>query len=240
MIKIKIFIYFIMIIKGTKVDYDYLNIYDGDSVDAPLIAHFTWSNNDFNRHFNGKVFNSKGNKILLRFHSSTKPTPTINAKTQENIEQQQMHGFNLTYQIKGLCIEDQQSCNSIYELNCYSPNQTCNDVWDCHNGADERGCGPCKPDQFRCRNHIFCYRLEDRCDGDHQCIDKSDELNCDPWLCNSNNGTFLCNNGKCVYEQWVCDGTNDCDDGSDEINCPTPFTRRVITTAVLGGILFNF
>lgn len=108
-------------------------------------------------------------------------------------------------------------------------------MWDCHNGADERGCGPCKPKEFRCQNDIFCYRFEDRCDGDHQCIDKSDELNCNAWFCNSNNGTFLCDNGQCVYEQWVCDGTNDCIDGSDERNCPTPFTRRVITTAVLGG-----
>ena len=212
----------------TLSDYDYVNIYDGPSLNSPLIAHLTAAHNDFSRSFNGRVFNSRSNQVLIRFHSAS----LEGARTHSSLA-----GFNLTYQIKGLCIEDQLSCGSIYELNCFSPNQTCNDVWDCQNGADERGCGPCKPDQFRCRNHIFCYRLEDRCDGDHQCIDKSDELNCDAWFCNSANGTFLCSNGRCVYEQWVCDGTNDCEDGSDELNCPTPFTRRVITTAVLGGTL---
>lgn len=223
-------------------DYDYLSIYDGPTPDSPLIARFTESFNDFNKNFNGKVFNSKSNRILIVFHSQSSKyqnrlisNKKINSKP---LSQPALMGFNLTYQIKGLCIEDQVSCNSLYELNCYSPNQTCNDVWDCHNGADERGCGSCKPDQFLCRNHIFCYRLEDRCDGYNQCIDKSDELNCDKWFCNSDNGTFLCSNGRCVYEQWVCDGTNDCDDGSDEMNCPTSFTsRRVITTAVLGGTL---
>ena len=206
-------------------------------MDSPLLAHLTAAFNDFNHNFNGKIFNSKSNHLLVKFHSAAGRTgESPHLKRRSVLEPTGVLGFNFTYQIKGLCIEDQLSCNSIYELNCYAPNQTCNDVWDCHNGADERGCGPCKPDQFRCKNHIFCYRLEDRCDGDHQCIDKSDELNCDPWFCNSNNGTFLCNNGRCVYEQWVCDNTNDCDDGSDEINCPTPFTRRVITTAVLGGM----
>ena len=228
---------------GRTIDYDYLSIYDGPSMDSPIITHLTAGHNDFNRNFNGRVFNSKSNHLLIVFHSAknNQPASITNKKLKlDNViteQQQPLMGFNLTYQIKGLCIEDQMPCNSLYELNCYSKNQTCNDVWDCHNGADERGCGPCKPDQFRCRNHIFCYRLEDRCDGDHQCIDKSDELNCDPWFCNSDNGTFLCNNGRCVYEQWVCDGANDCDDGSDEANCPTPFTRRVITTAVLGGTL---
>ena len=147
-------------------------------------------------------------------------------------------GFNFTYQIKGLCIEDQRACNSLYELNCFSSSQVCNDVWDCQNGADERGCEPCAPDKFKCRNHIFCFRADERCDGDHHCTDKSDELNCDRWQCNAANGTFLCANGRCIYEQWQCDGTVDCEDGSDELNCASAFsTRRVITTAVLGGTL---
>lgn len=218
------------------VDFDYVIIYDGPSENDPILAHFTSNQNDFNKFFNGRTFNSKSNQLFIVFHSSLRSLkqnsfPQLNSKPQ-------LMGFNFTYQIKGYCIEDQLPCNSLYELNCYSPNQTCNDVWDCHNGADERGCGPCKSDQYRCHNHIFCYRLEDRCDGDNQCIDKSDEYNCDKWFCNSNNGTFLCKNGRCVYEQWVCDGTNDCEDGSDEQNCPSTFTsRRVITTAVLGGTL---
>jgi hypothetical protein len=224
------------------VDYDSLSIYDGPTADSPLIARFTESANDFSKNFNGRVFNSKSSRILIVFHSqSSKYQNGLISSQNSNSNSPPpppLMGFNLTYQIKGLCIEDQVSCNSAYELNCYSPNQTCNDAWDCHNGADERGCGSCKPDQFLCRNRIFCYRLEDRCDGYNQCIDKSDELGCDKWFCNADNGTFLCSNGRCVYEQWVCDGTNDCDDGSDEMNCPTSFTsRRVITTAVLGGTL---
>lgn len=209
-----------------------MNIYDGDSIESPLIAHLTSAFNDFNKNFNGRVFNSKSNHLLIRFHTAgLKKQPTKKTISEKSIHQ----GFNLTYQIKGLCIENQLSCNSIYELNCYSPNQTCNDVWDCHNGADERGCGACKPDQFRCRNHMFCYSLENRCDGNQLCTDKSDDLNCNSWFCNSNNGTFLCDNGQCVYEKYVCDGQSDCSDDSDEKNCPTPLTRRVITTAVLGG-----
>jgi hypothetical protein len=211
-------------------DFDYLTIYDGPSTNSPILARFSQSHNDFNKNFNSRVINSNTNRVLIVFHTQSSKYQQM-IKTNKQVKQideapNQFMGFNFTYQIKGFCIEDQLSCNSLQELNCYSKNQTCNDVWDCHNGADEKGCGMCKPDQFRCRNHIFCYRLEDRCDGDHQCIDKSDELNCDRWFCNSDNGTFLCNNGRCVYEQWVCDGTNDCDDGSDETDCPTSFTSR--------------
>ncbi|CAF1047816.1 unnamed protein product [Brachionus calyciflorus] len=214
----------------TKSDYDFLSIYDGPNKQSPLIVKLNSFNNDFKTNFYSRVFNSKTNALYIQFHTSKyqsspyRPIPSI--------------GFNFTYQIKGYCIENQKQCNSIYELNCYSPEQECNDVWDCNNGMDERGCFGCEPDRFRCKNNIFCYRFEDRCDGDYQCVDKSDELNCDKWTCNSANGTFLCNNGRCIYEQWVCDGTNDCEDNSDEINCPTGLTsRRVITTAVLGGTL---
>ena len=184
---------------------DTMIIFDGDNENSPILARFTSSNNDFNKYFNAKTFNSRTNQLYIIFQTQTliKNNSILIPSVVNN---NKLMGFNFTYQIKGYCIEDQLPCNSIYELNCYSPNQTCNDIWDCHNGADERGCGPCKSDQFRCKNHIFCYRLEDRCDGDNQCIDKSDEMNCDKWFCNSNNGTFLCKNGRCVYEQWVCDG----------------------------------
>ncbi len=37
-------------------------------------------------------------------------------------------------------------------------------------------------------------------------------MNCDKWTCNTDNGTFLCDNGRCIYEQWVCDNTVDCED----------------------------
>jgi hypothetical protein len=243
---------------GHMFDYDYINIYDGPTANSPMLAHLSAASNELSKLNYERVINSRFNSLLIVFHTATPkqqpqtPQQQQNAQSQlqsllksKSIQQQQqqsipgntMLGFNLTFQIKGLCIDDQVSCNSIYELNCYSRNQTCNDIWDCHNGADERGCGSCKPSQYRCRDQMFCYNLEDRCNGDHQCVDKSDEQNCDAWFCNSANGTYLCRNGRCIYEQWICDGTNDCEDGSDEDNCQSILTRRVITTAVLGGTL---
>lgn len=216
------------------IDYSYISIYDGPSVNSPLLVHLTSIHYDLNKYLLTKTFNSRSNSIFLVYHSRDRARNTTTTASSNTPQ----FGFNMTYQIKGFCIEDQKSCESRYDLNCYSPAQRCNDQWDCQNGADERGCAPCSNDQFKCRNHIFCYRVEDRCDGDHQCIDKSDELNCDKYTCNSDNGTFLCGTGRCIYEQWVCDGTNDCEDGSDEINCSTALaSRRVITTAVLGGTL---
>lgn len=213
-------------------DYDYMSIYDGPDTNSPLLFRFTASQNDFNRNFKGKTFNSRTNVVFVVFHSQMRPlVGQINPARQ-------YVGFNFTYQIRGYCVEDQVKCRSVYTLDCYAKEQRCNDVWDCQNGADERGCFQCKEDSFKCRSHSYCYKEEDRCDGDPVCIDKSDELNCDKWVCNSENGTFLCGNGRCIYEQWVCDGANDCDDGTDEINCPTTLSsRRVITTAVLGGTL---
>ncbi len=222
-------------------DYDSLSIYDGPSSASPLIIRLTSLHNDFSRFLASRAFTSKSNIVLVVFHSAAANISRRPAAAKGDAAaafREKVAGFNFTYQIKGYCIEDQRSCNMLYETNCYSLAQVCNDVWDCANGADERGCEPCKADQFKCRNHIFCFRAEERCDGDHHCTDKSDELNCDKWQCNSDNGTFLCANGRCIYEQWACDGTVDCEDGSDEAYCPSTFsTRRVITTAVLGGTL---
>jgi hypothetical protein len=221
--------------KSSIFDFDYLSIYDGDTVYSPLIANL---NSQQDRQEKSKlIFNSKSNSILIIFHAAAVVGQQIISQSDDYF------GFNLTYQVKGLCIDDQKSCSlslmNKNELNCFDREQRCDDNWDCNSGVDEVDCGGqmCSSGQFRCKNRLSCFKYEDRCDGEYQCIDKSDENNCNSWFCNSDNGTFLCLNKKCIYEQWVCDGTNDCDDGSDEINCPTPFTRRVITTAVLGGTL---
>ena len=147
------------------IDFDYLSIYDGASVSSsPLLVRLTAAHNDFARYLDGRTFNSASNQLLIVFHTqsakyrrrshsqssssshhsldtgrgATTPQTTATATNGARM------GFNLTYQIKGYCIDNQRACSSIYELDCYSPSQTCNDVWDCQNGADERGCGPCR------------------------------------------------------------------------------------------------
>jgi hypothetical protein len=61
-----------------------------------------------------------------------------------------------------------------------------------------------------------------RCDGQFDCIDKSDEANC-----TCGNGEFLCkigsnmdNKGRCISTAKKCDGKQDCMDKSDESSCP--------------------
>lgn len=49
------------------------------------------------------------------------------------------------------------------------------------------------------------------CDNDIDCIDASDEKNCQ---CLDNE--FRCDNGLCIMKDWTCDGINDCIDNSDE------------------------
>ncbi len=222
-------------ISQRPTDYDFISIYDGDTANDPLIVHVSSENNDLK--YLSRTYNSRTSSIYVVFSSTDRNMAVIDTDPLA------YSGFNLTYQVKGLCIENQSSCSSKSnqmikdELNCYDVSQRCDGAWDCHSGTDERGCSSCSPVMFSCKNRNYCYRYEERCDGEHQCMDKSDELDCDSWFCNSDNGTFLCANNRCIFEQWVCDGTNDCEDGSDELNCPIPFTRRVITTAVLGGTL---
>jgi hypothetical protein len=62
-------------------------------------------------------------------------------------------------------------------------------------------------DQFKCRNGT-CIPLISRCNGKFDCIDYSDEIQCQKTGCSSNQ--FRCENGTCIPLSWVCDSDNDC------------------------------
>lgn len=73
--------------------------------------------------------------------------------------------------------------------------------------SDERACGTNE-----------CVKADYVCDGERDCRDGSDEMNCPPKRhCEPNE--FRCRNDKCIQKMWLCDGDDDCGDNSDEQNC---------------------
>ncbi len=98
-------------------------------------------------------------------------------------------------------------------------------------------------DEFRCNSTNKCISIKFWCDGDDDCGDLSDEVNCGNktskfvynvlqivtcWnyvvinyyavQCSTNK--FSCaSSNKCVLNSYKCDGDNDCGDLSDETNC---------------------
>ena len=61
----------------------------------------------------------------------------------------------------------------------------------------------------------MCFKSSFACDGDANCVDKSDEKNC---ICLAEQ--FKCEtSGRCISVRKRCDGLNDCGDGSDENRC---------------------
>ncbi|XP_068993611.1 low-density lipoprotein receptor-related protein 4 isoform X1 [Neodiprion pinetum] len=90
-------------------------------------------------------------------------------------------------------------------------------------------CGwQCKRSEFLCLQSCTCIPLRSRCDGEIDCEDFQDELDCDNGSGYGGNAECVGEtkircplSGKCISKDWLCDGDDDCGDFSDESHCGT-------------------
>ncbi|KAM9230178.1 MAM and LDL-receptor class A domain-containing protein 1 [Dugong dugon] len=80
---------------------------------------------------------------------------------------------------------------------------------------------PCEADQFSCIYILQCVPLTGTCNGQEECIDGSDEMDCSlsppPQLCSEME--FQCSANQCIPSLLLCDGVPDCHFNEDESRC---------------------
>ncbi|XP_061877595.1 MAM and LDL-receptor class A domain-containing protein 1 [Entelurus aequoreus] len=85
----------------------------------------------------------------------------------------------------------------------------------------------CSVDHFQCVYSFQCIPKSWQCDGQWDCLDRSDEESCPtaipgtlPPQGDCPGGHYQCSDDLCVPALLRCDGVSDCPDGEDEYGCP--------------------
>lgn len=126
---------------------------------------------------------------------------------------------------------------------CLPATFLCDGERDCLDGTDEASCGDkeedtednltpsarpsaspsplrCSSSSKPCKDNSQCVPYDHLCDGEVDCRDQSDEMDC---VTECPKDQFQCAHGRrCIDQSEVCDGVHQCQDRSDELDCSPP------------------